>query len=115
MKVKELPEARRRRLSLGHSIVDLDTHRIKTGNREVHLTPTECSLLEHLASHFNRTVPGTELVRALWGPDAGKGVHSLRVFIKSLRHKIEDSPARPRYIVTEPRIGYRLQVPRGDS
>ena len=85
------------------------------GNQELHLTPTECSLLEHLASHLNQTVPSTELVRALWGLDAGKGVHSLRVFIKSLRHKIEPSPARPQYIVTEPRLGYRLQVPGSHS
>jgi len=86
-------------------------HRIETGNQGVHLTPTEHSLLEQLASHPNQTVPGLELVRTLWGPDASKGVHSLRVFIKSLRHKIEPHPARPQYIVTEPRIGYRLQVP----
>jgi two-component system KDP operon response regulator KdpE len=109
--VRELPKTRRRRLSLGPSIIDLDTHRIENGNHEVHLTPTECSLLEHLASHMNRTVPSTELVRALWGLDAGKGAHSLRVFIKSLRHKIEPYPAKPQYIVTDPRLGYRLQMP----
>ena len=105
------PKTRPRRLILGHRTIDLDTHRIKTGHQEVPLTPTECSLLAHLASHINQTVPRTELVRTLWGLDASKGVHSLRAFIQSLRHKIEPDPARPQYIVTEPRIGYRLQVP----
>jgi two-component system KDP operon response regulator KdpE len=107
----KLQKPDRRRLALGHTTVDLDAHRIETGNQELHLTPTEWTLLEHLASHLNRTVRSTELVRALWGLDAGKGVHSLRVFIKSLRHKIEPYPARPQYIVTDPRLGYRLQVP----
>jgi two-component system KDP operon response regulator KdpE len=109
--VKEPPNSRPRRLTLGHNIIDLGTHRIKTGHQEVHLTPTECSLLAHLASHLNQTVPRTELVRTLWRFDAKKGAHSLRAFIKSLRRKLEPNPAKPQYIVTELRIGYRLQVP----
>ena len=100
---------------MGPSTIDLDRHRIRTGTREIHLTPTECSLLGHLASRLNQTVPSAELVRALWGLDANKGVHSLRVFIKSLRKKIEPSPDSPQYLVTEPRLGYRLQVPFSHS
>ena len=96
---------------MGQNTIDLDTHRIKTGNEEVHLTPTECSLLAHLASRLNETVPTAELVRILWRFDASKGAHSLRAFIKSLRHKLEPNPTKPQYIVTELRIGYRLQVP----
>ena len=109
--MKELPKTRPRPIILGHKTIDLDTRRIRTGHQEVHLTPTECSLLAYLALHSNQTVPRTELVRTLWGLDASKGVHSLRAFIGSLRHKIEPNPARPQYIVTELRIGYRLQVP----
>ena len=67
-------------------------------------------MLEYLVSRLNHTVPSEDLVRAIWGESAGKGVHSLRVFIKTLRQKLEPVPANPRYLVTEPRIGYRLQI-----
>jgi two-component system, OmpR family, KDP operon response regulator KdpE len=100
---------------MGQSTIDLERRRVETDHREVHLTPTECNLLSHLAAHVNRTVPSGELVHTLWGPDSGKGVHSLRVFIKSLRHKLEPYPARPQFIVTEARVGYRLQVPRNPA
>jgi two-component system KDP operon response regulator KdpE len=109
--VKELRKTRPRSIILGHKTIDLDARRIRTGHQEIHLTPTECSLLAYLALHLNQTVPTTELVRTLWGLDASKGVHSLRASIGSLRQKIEPNPARPEYIVTELRIGYRLQVP----
>ena len=79
--------------------------------REIRLTPTECGILEHLASHVNQTVPCSDLVKMLWGPDPQKGVHSIRRFISKLRQKLEPDPAHPRYLVTEPAIGYRLRVP----
>ena len=105
----------RRRIALGQKTVDLDTHRIAGDGREVCLTPTENTLLEYLVSRLNRTVPSEDLVRAVWGDAEGKGVHSLRVFIKTLRKKLEPVPAKPRYLVTEPRIGYRLQHRVGNS
>ena len=113
--MKQQPTARRRRLVLGPSTIDPDLHRILNGKRETHLTPTECRLLEELLLHLNQTVPSASLVRTLWGLDTRKGVHSLRVFIKSLRQKIEPLCAKPQYLLTEPRFGYRLQSPPVDS
>lgn len=101
----------RLRLPFREGTIDLEARTIRTAGREVRLTPTECGILRHLASHANRTVPCGDLIRALWGPDPRKGVHSLRLFISRLRQKLELDPAHPQYLVTQPTIGYRLQVP----
>jgi two-component system KDP operon response regulator KdpE len=103
-------DARLRSFPLGSGTIDLEARMIRTDGRDTRLTPTECGILEHLASHMNQTVPSTDLVKTLWGSDPQKGVHSLRLFIRKLRNKLEPDPARPRYLVTEPTIGYRLQV-----
>lgn len=103
-------DATLRRFSLGYGTIDLEARMIHGAGRETRLTPTECGILEHLAMHMNQTVPSIELVRTLWGDDPQKGVHSLRLFIRKLRNKLEPDPAHPRYLVTEPTIGYRLQV-----
>jgi two-component system, OmpR family, KDP operon response regulator KdpE len=99
-----------RRFSFGFGIVDLEARMILGNGRDARLTPTECGILEHLALHLNQTVPSTDLVRTLWGDDPQKGVHSLRLFIRKLRNKLEPDPAHPRYLVTEPAVGYRLQT-----
>jgi two-component system KDP operon response regulator KdpE len=103
--------ARVRRLSIGEGTIDLEARVITTTGRETRLTPTECGILEHLAAHLNQTVPRNELVRTLWGSDPQKGAHSLRLFIRRLRQKLEPDPTRPQYLVTDPAIGYRLQIP----
>ena len=100
-----------RRFCLGDGMIDLEAHHIRVAGRETRLTPTECGILEHLAAHASQTVPCSDLVKMLWGPDPQKGVHSLRRFISKLRRKLEPDPAHPRYLVTEPAIGYRLQMP----
>lgn len=100
-----------RRAALGGRIVDFDTRSVTVKGQPLHLTPTEWNLLENLVSNINQTVPGDELVRRIWGRNSEKGVHSLRVFIKSLRNKLEPDPKHPKYIPTEPAIGYRLQIP----
>jgi two-component system KDP operon response regulator KdpE len=100
-----------RHLSFREGTIDLDARLVRIAGREVRLTPTECGILEHLASHANHTVPCGDLVRVLWGSDPRKGVHSLRLFISRLRQKLELDPAHPQYLVTQPAIGYRLQVP----
>lgn len=102
---------RLRVLSFGAGTIDLEARAFRTPGHNIRLTPTECAILEHLASRINQTVPGGELVRLLWGPDPQKGVHSLRLFIRKLRQKLEADPAHPKYLVTEPKGGYRLQVP----
>jgi two-component system KDP operon response regulator KdpE len=103
-------DSRLRRFPIGTGMIDLEARVIRRGDRDTRLTPTECGILEHLASHMNQTVPSTDLVRTLWGSDPQKGVHSLRLFIRKLRNKLEPDPARPCYLVTDPTIGYRLQV-----
>ena len=105
--------ARSRQVSLGDGIIDLEARTLKAHERHVRLTPTECGILEHLALHMNQTVPRSDLVKMLWGPDSQKGVHSLRLFIRKLRQKLEPDPSNPIYLVTEPTIGYRLQ--KGDE
>jgi len=107
-------DRRARRLEIGNGIIDLEARLITGAGQRTHLTPTECGILEHLAAHLNQTVPRNELVKMLWGSDPQKGVHSLRLFIRRLRQKLEPDPTRPQYLVTEPAIGYRLQIPRED-
>ena len=99
-----------RRFSFGSAIIDLDARMVLEMGRDARLTPTECGILEHLASHMNQTVRSLDLVRTLWGDDPHKGVHSLRLFIRKLRNKLEPDPAHPRYLVTESAVGYRLQT-----
>jgi two-component system KDP operon response regulator KdpE len=104
-------DARLRQLSFGASIIDLEARMIRAGKDHIRLTPTECEILEYLASHVNQTVSFSELVKMLWGHDPQKGVHSLRLFIRKLRQKLEPDPTHPRFLVTEPMVGYRLQLP----
>jgi two-component system KDP operon response regulator KdpE len=104
-------EARARHFCFAESTIDLDARHIRVAGREVRLTPTECGILEHLVAHVNQTVRCNDLVKMLWGPDPQKGVHSIRRFISKLRQKLEPDPGHPRYLVTEPAIGYRLQIP----
>jgi two-component system KDP operon response regulator KdpE len=107
---RDLPH---RQLSLGTDTIDLEARAVRGPSHNVRLTPTECAILEHLALNANRTVPGTDLVKMLWGADPQKGVHSIRLFIRKLRQKLEADPAHPKYLVTEPKGGYRLQVSAG--
>jgi two-component system KDP operon response regulator KdpE len=103
-------ESRVDRISLDGRVVDLEAHSITTPDGQIHLTPTECGILRHLLLHMNRTVPFGDLVTAVWGADPQKGVHSLRRFIRELRQKLESIPHQPKYLVTEPTVGYRLQT-----
>jgi len=89
--------------------VDLTGRQVRVGGREVHLTPTEFKLLAILVKHAGKVVTQRQLLVEVWGPGAAGNAHYLRVQMHGLRHKIEDSPARPRYLVTEPGVGYRLR------
>ena len=104
-------ETRSRRVPFGSSVIDLEARLFRAPDHDVHLTPTECGILEYLSTHMNRTVHPSELVKMLWGTDPQKGVHSLRLFIRKLRQKIEPNPTHPIYLVTDPAMGYRLQLP----
>jgi len=92
----------------GDLSVDLAGHIVRIGGREVRLTPTEFKLLAALVRHAGKVVTHRQLLVEVWGPGAAANTHYLRVQMHGLRHKLEATPARPRYLITEPGVGYRL-------
>jgi two-component system KDP operon response regulator KdpE len=96
-------------VEVGPNRIDLDSRVIRTVDRDIRITPMEYCVLKHLAEHRNEPVPHRQLANMLWGVYSGKGVHSLRCFIRSLRKKLEADPAHPKYIITVTGIGYSLQ------
>ncbi len=95
-------------LHLGSVQIDLSGRRARGSQGDIHLTALEYRLLECLARHTGMVVRQPQLIREVWGPDRVHDVRGLRVCIKNLRDKVEAEPQRPRYIVTETGIGYRL-------
>ena len=90
-------------------VIDLAAHTVTTaGKGTVRLTPTEWHLLEVLVRHSGRLVAQRDLLHEVWGPAYGSESHYLRLFIAQLRRKLEPDPADPRYILTEPGMGYRF-------
>ena len=98
-------------ITAGDLTVDVPHRHITVGGRDVSLTPVEYTLLKTLAVHAGRVMTHGQLLREVWGPGYLTDGNLLRVNVSKLRHKIEPDPARPRYIVTEPGVGYRLRVP----
>ena len=96
--------------AVGDLRVDLAHRRTFVANREVHLTPTEYKLLTTLVRHAGKVLTHRHLLREVWGPNAVEHSHYVRVYMTQLRHKLEADPARPRYLLTEPGVGYRLQA-----
>jgi two-component system KDP operon response regulator KdpE len=93
----------------GDLALDRVRHRIEKLGVEIHLTPKEFDLLGYLMEHAGRPVSHHRLLTAIWGPEYGNEREYVRVLINQLRKKIEDDPARPRYILTESYIGYRFR------
>ncbi len=91
--------------------INLATRRVVVENKEVRLTPKEFDLLCYLVAHPNIPIPHTRLLQAVWGPDYGNEVEYLRVFVNQLRKKIEPNPSKPKYLLTEPWVGYRFHLP----
>ena len=89
--------------------IDLDTRRVHAHGQEIRLTPKEFDLFLYLARHPNRVIPHASLLEAVWGEASQEQPEYLRVFISHLRKKIEPDPTRPRYILTDPWVGYRFQ------
>jgi two-component system KDP operon response regulator KdpE len=89
-------------------VLDMVKRRVSVDGNEVHLTPTEYKMLCTLARHAGRVLTHRQLLREVWGPTHGEDVHYLRVFMTQLRRKLEAEPAHPRYLLTEPGVGYRL-------
>jgi two-component system KDP operon response regulator KdpE len=98
------------KVRIGEAELDLVARAVRRDGVEYHLTPKEFDLLQYLLNHANRAVSHRELLQHIWGPDYGGEVEYLRVFVKQLRKKLEPEPAKPRYLLTEPWIGYRLQL-----
>jgi len=91
--------------------INLATRRVISSGREIRLTPKEFGLLQYLLANPNVPIPHGRLLQAVWGPDYGDQVEYLRVFVNQLRKKIEPDPAHPRYLLTEPWVGYRFALP----
>ena len=92
----------------GDVTVDLSRRHVTKGDREVKLTPTEYALLRLLIQHAGRVLTHRQILKEVWGPEYTDETHYLRVYFGQLRQKLEDDPARPRLILTEPGVGYRL-------
>jgi two-component system KDP operon response regulator KdpE len=102
------------RFQSGSLDIDFAARTVTNGESTSHLTPKELDLLRYLTQHANEAVPHRALLQAVWGPDYGDQVDYLRVFIKNLRKKVESNPEHPRYITTEPWVGYRFnETPEG--
>lgn len=95
-------------LEAGEFHVDLDAHVITLAGEEIHLTPKEFDLLTHLVRNAGKVLTHHALLGAVWGGDYTEQHEYLRVFIGQLRKKIEADPSKPRYIITEPWVGYRF-------
>jgi two-component system KDP operon response regulator KdpE len=98
-------------LAIGELEVDFVDRRVLRDGREVHLTPIEFDLLRVLAQNQGRLVTHRMLLREVWGPEYADATHYLRVHVAHIRAKLEADPSRPRYLVTEPGVGYRLRDP----
>jgi two-component system KDP operon response regulator KdpE len=95
---------------LGELRIDFANRVVNLSGQEVHLTPTEYKLLAVLVERRGRAVSHGELLREVWGPDAAEELEYLRTFMRQLRYKLEPEPSQPRYLLTIPRVGYRLKA-----
>jgi two-component system KDP operon response regulator KdpE len=95
--------------------VNIAARQVTIDGKIVRLTPKEFDLLRFLLANANKPMPHRKLLQTIWGPDYGDEVEYLRVFVSQLRKKIEPDHAHPRYIVTEPWIGYRFVLPQSNA
>ena len=94
--------------SVGELRVDLFRRQVFRGEEAIHLTPIEYKLLTQLVKHAGRVLTHRQLLKEVWGPSHVEDAHYLRIYMGQLRHKLEDNPAEPRYLLTELGVGYRL-------
>jgi two-component system, OmpR family, KDP operon response regulator KdpE len=93
---------------MGDLRVDLTLRKVLKSGVEVHLTPIEYRLLSMLIRHAGLVVTHRQLLKSIWGPDHVQDIQYLRIYMGQLRHKLEIDPARPRHLITEAGVGYRL-------
>lgn len=105
------------RIDAGSLTIDLAAHRVLRDGADVHLTPIEYKLLTALARHRGKVMTHRQLLREIWGAAHVESPHYLRIYMRTLRHKIEAEPARPAYLLTEIGVGYRFadEAPAPDS
>jgi two-component system, OmpR family, KDP operon response regulator KdpE len=96
-------------IEAGDFRIDLAAHKVMVKRREVHLTPKEFELLVYLARHAGKVVTHRALLGAIWGGQSTEQVEYLRVFVGQLRKKLEPESSSPRYVITEPWVGYRFE------
>lgn len=96
---------------VGNIRVDLEKRQVYRAGEEVHLTPTEYKLLTVLIRHAGKVVTHRQLLQEVWGPSFVDQGAYLRIFVRHLRRKLEDNPARPAFLLTDPGVGYRLRAP----
>jgi two-component system KDP operon response regulator KdpE len=94
--------------TVGDLRVDLARRQVFVDGKEVHLTPIEYKLLTALVRHAGKVLTHAQLLKEVWGPSHESEAHYLRIYIMQLRRKLEANPTRPRYLRTEPGVGYRL-------
>jgi two-component system KDP operon response regulator KdpE len=92
--------------------LDFESRLLSVRGAEVHLTPKEFDVLKHLIANQGKPLTHRRILQSVWGPDYGEETENLRVVINQLRKKIESDPAHPKFIRTEPWVGYRFQPPR---
>jgi two-component system KDP operon response regulator KdpE len=97
-------------LEAGDLVIDLPARRVTKGGTVVRLTPTEWGLLEMLVRTPGRLVSQRDLLHEVWGPTYDRETNYLRVYVGGLRKKLEDDPASPRHLITEPGMGYRFEI-----
>lgn len=98
------------RFVVGNLLVDLEKRQVYLNEQEVHLTPIEYNLLTFLVKHAGKVVTHRQILQAVWGPPYANQTQYLRVYMAQLRRKLEADPARPRILLNEPGVGYRLKV-----
>jgi len=107
--LRRVTEESEPRIEIDDVEIDLEARQITSGGEPVHLTPIEFDLLRVLATHRGKLVTHRQLLHEVWGPGFENETHYLRVHVAHIRSKIEPDPSRPRYLITEPGVGYRLR------
>jgi two-component system KDP operon response regulator KdpE len=97
-------------IKVGDLEIDFDKRQVFTAGREVHLTPNEYKLFAVMMRNAGKVLTHRQLLKDVWGPAYATQTQYLRVYMVQLRHKLEHEPARPKYLLTEPGVGYRLKV-----
>lgn len=90
--------------------INVATRHVSVQGQDIRFTPKEFDLLHYFATHPNVTIPHGKLLQTVWGPDYSNEIEYLHVFVNQIRKKIEPDPSNPRYLITEPRVGYRFAV-----